>query len=455
MRRIFLTDVAAGGLRRHEKWLLGLAAAFFVSLFLPDMPVVNNVLIAAMFVCCLSFGSTAEKWRLLRSRAGIQWMLFFFVLQMISAAVSADWREGMSMLGLRSPLVAFPLSLGLITIRPALKVRLMAVYCFATTLMALFCLVFAGWRVWHTGDAEWLYDDSLTDIIGKQSVYVALMVVVAVFGYLYLSRLGMRRWLAWPAVGLLVCFHYLLASRVSIFFLYGALLLYAGWLAWTRGNRRVLLRAGALAVLAAGCLFFFPKTLNRFRELQYTSYHFSSGGVESHYNMPVTGDQWNGANIRLAIWRCGLDLMPGHWIAGIPLGDKRARLVAQYKVRDFELAYRTRRNLHSTYLDVLVNTGIPGLIVFLLGFVVLPFWGAASTRAGGMREERPLAPAAVSRGPQRDWLERDWLGRDWLGMGIVAAFAAAMVTETWIDRSFGCVLLGFFLSCVSAWRGKG
>jgi hypothetical protein len=29
-----------------------------------------------------------------------------------------------------------------------------------------------------------------------------------------------------------------------------------------------------------------------------------------------------------------------------------------------------------------------------------------------------------------------------------------MITETYMDRSMGCLLLGFFLSFISAWRNK-
>ena len=439
-----------------ETCLLGLIIAFYFSLFLPDMPVVNNVLIAAIFACCLLFNSPAEKWRLLRSRAGILLMLLFFVLQTISALVSVNLHEGLSMLGLRSPLIVFPLSLGMITIRPVVKLRLLAGYCAATTLMTVFCLVHAAIRVWTTGDAEWLYDDSLTAIIGKQSVYIALMVTVAIFCYIYLLPFMRRPWRVYPAIALLLCFHYLLASRVSIFFLYGAMLLYGGSLAWQRRNRRSLLWAGALAILAVGCLFFFPKTLNRFRELQYTAYNYSNAGAESHYNMPVTSDQWNGANIRLAIWHCGLDLMPGHWFTGIPLGDKRAALVSQYKEKNFELAYRTRRNLHSTYLDVLVNTGIPGLIIFLLGYLVLPLCAAvACSRTTACSRTAASAQTTASTrtaGNVAQSSPQPQKRRDWLAIAITTAFAAAMITETWLDRSFGCILLGFFLTCIAAWQ---
>jgi O-antigen ligase len=454
------------------------------------MPVVNNLLIAAIFAYCLFYNTPAEKWRLLRSRPAIILMLLFFLLQIISAAASTNRQEGLSMLALRSPLLVLPLSLGLITIRQALKLRILTAYCLATTLMAVFCLVRAGLKVWHTGDAEWLYDDSLTDIIGRQSVYIAFMVSVAVFGYLYLwwssQQIPPARhippasisptpippaelkpfapfknpWFIFPAIGVLLCFHYLLASRISIVFLYTALVLAAGWLALKRGNRRVLLGTCLLAILAVSCLHFFPKTLNRFRELRYTDYKFQNSGVESHYNMPVTSDQWNGANLRLAIWRCGLDMMPGNWITGVPLGDKRARLQAMYKTQGFEFAYRTRRNLHSTYLDVLVNTGIPGLCIFLLGYLVLPFWSAVSpaldqtrrisTHSDSLDQTRRISTHSDSLGQIRQTSARS-NSPSYLSMAIVAAFAAAMLSETWIDRSFGCVLLGFWLSCISAW----
>jgi O-antigen ligase len=77
--------------------------------------------------------------------------------------------------------------------------------------------------------------------------------------------------------------------------------------------------------------------------------------------------------------------------------------------------------MHNTYLDVLCNLGIIGLCIFLLGYLVFPLAGSYRTRDG-------------------------------LGLFIILSFAVAMVPETWLDRSVGCIMLGFFLSLVSAWR---
>ena len=77
--------------------------------------------------------------------------------------------------------------------------------------------------------------------------------------------------------------------------------------------------------------------------------------------------------------------------------------------------------MHNTYLDVLCNLGIVGLCIFLLGYLVFPLAGC-------------------------------YKGRDGLGIFIILSFAVAMVPETWLDRSVGCIMLGFFFSLVSAWR---
>jgi O-antigen ligase len=157
------------------------------------------------------------------------------------------------------------------------------------------------------------------------------------------------------------------------------------------------------------------------RQLEYLHYDYQSRGMESHYNMPVDSSQWNGANFRLAVWNCGWTVARRHLATGVPLGDVRAAIMEEYKARDFMFAYNRHRNLHNTWLEVLVNTGIAGCLIFLLGFFVLPVRAATRTR-------------------------------DWLALLIVGAFATALSTETWIDGSFGTVLLAFWLSLVSAWQ---
>jgi O-antigen ligase len=139
--------------------------------------------------------------------------------------------------------------------------------------------------------------------------------------------------------------------------------------------------------------------------------------------MLLTADQWNGANIRLAVWKCGWELAGQHLLTGVPLGDKEAKLMEVFKSRQFDFAYQSRRNMHSTYLDVLCNFGVIGFGIFLLGYLFVPLLACYRTKDG-------------------------------LGAFTIMALSASMITETYPDRSIGCLFLGFFLCFVSAYKGS-
>lgn len=160
---------------------------------------------------------------------------------------------------------------------------------------------------------------------------------------------------------------------------------------------------------------FFPKTINRFRELTYTNFNFQQDGAESHYDMALDSTQWNGANSRMAIWQCGWQLFRQNPVFGVHLGDKKDKLMEMYREKKFGFAIRTQKNLHNNYLDILVSLGITGLLAFLVSWIILP-------------------------------LRLLWQQQDMLGSTILLTFALAMVTENYFDRSLGGMLFGFFIT---------
>jgi O-antigen ligase len=426
MRSLVLLDGQGKAFTLKEKILYFLVTAFLISLFLPDMPVIVNILIGLIAIHSVFFYSTLrEKWQLLRQRKEIGLMTLFYVLNIISALISINRKEGLDMIVLRLPLLAFPLIMGLLYIREALKDRLLLAYCISVTLGAIVCTVYSVYRYRQSGgDAAYLYDDSLSELVRRQSTYLALMVTLALFSYVYLLLKAVirNRWLAYLSMAYLVVFHFMLASRVSIITLYSGFVVFVAYYS----IREKKLFSGfallvALFIAAFALVKIFPKTLNRFRELNYTEYTYSSHAVESHYNMQLTADQWNGANIRLAVWKCGWELAGQHWLTGVPLGDKQAKLMDVYKARQFDFGIATRRDMHNSYLDELCNFGVFGLGIFLLGYLVVP-------------------------------LMVSYRDRDRLRAFITLAFAAAMITESWLDTSFGCTLIGFFLGFLSSGR---
>jgi hypothetical protein len=72
---------------------------------------------------------------------------------------------------------------------------------------------------------------------------------------------------------------------------------------------------------------------------------------------------------------------------------------------------------------VLCTIGVIGLGVFLLGYLVFPLLAC-----------------------YRFW--------DAMGLVFILTFAAAMITENYMDGSYGCILLGYFLSFLASCKNK-
>ncbi|QEC42195.1 O-antigen ligase family protein [Pseudobacter ginsenosidimutans] len=425
MRSIFLTDPEGLQIPVKEKGLYALFAGFMISFFLPGMPVVNNILFGLLFVYSFLFNTHGEKGWLLRRRLAVAGMIVFFLLQVLSVLYSSNKKEGLEMVVLRLPMLMFPIAIGTIRIGDLLKKRLMALWVMVMLLAAVVTFICSMVVVIRTGESSWFYNDSLTVAIGWQSSYFAILLTVTLYMFVYLIESG-----AWPfsrAISFVIgafflVFHFLLASRMNIILLYSSIFLYALYgMVLKRKYKLGLYIMSGLVLGALMLVLLFPKTINRFRELGYRQFDYSSRGVESHYDMEVKPDQWNGANIRLAVWQCGWELVQKHPVLGTGIGDKMDELMEAYKMNGFVMGVETRRNLHNTYLDVLVATGFTGLILFLLAWIILPLLYCLKSR-------------------------------DWLGACIIVALAFGCITETYIDRSQGNYMLGFLITFIVSCR---
>jgi len=208
---------------------------------------------------------------------------------------------------------------------------------------------------------------------------------------------------------------YLLASRIMMGVLYATTLGFAFY--YIIRQKKYLEGITLIMGLLIGVFLifkFFPSTLNRFKELTYTQFNYQNMGKESHYNMAVDSTQWNGANFRLAAWRCGWQLFKEHPIMGVHIGDKKDKLFEVYRQKNFQFAIKTNKNVHNNYLDILYSMGIIGLIVFIIGWLILPLMAA-------------------------------WRFKNGLAIIMILTFACAWITEIYFDRSLGGMLVGFFI----------
>ncbi|HET9825142.1 MAG TPA: O-antigen ligase family protein [Chitinophagaceae bacterium] len=402
---------------RKEKILFALILLFLTTLFLPWLKLVNIFAAIAVALFAFFFSSWKQKWQLLKERKHLQWMILFIMMVAISVLLSSNFHKGLRYLDPRLPLAYFPVSVGLLYLRKEFKEGILLGFACLTTAVMLVCLCWGLYRSGFLKHPEFLYNDSLTEILKQQSIYVSLLVNFSIYIFTYHIIYKKNAYKAWmiPAVLFLFAMSYLLASRNLMLVLY---LVTFGFAFYCMFRKKKFLEGAAVImglVIGVFLIFkFFPKTLNRFKELTYTKFDYGSMGQESHYNMDVTKDQWNGVNFRRAVWQCGWELFLSHPVKGVNIGDKSDALMEKYRQKNFQFALQTKRNVHNNYLDILYSMGIIGLVLFLVAWIILPLVYANRYS-------------------------------DWLSVLMILTFASAWITEIYFDRSLGGMLTGFFI----------
>lgn len=403
---------------RHKIFLASIYL-FTAVLFFPSLQTLNFLITAALVISALSFNSFREKIAILKQRKVLWWMLIFILLIFISIWLSNNKHSAFRYLDSRLPLLYFPLSIGLISISKELRKKALLGTAIIITIASLACIGYGIYRSYHFHNTAFLYNDALSEpVTGLQSIYVSLLVNLAIYiftWFLFYEPSFRYKTLLVAAVLFLFVTSFLLASRNLMLVLYASTLAFAFYHIIKR--KKYLEGATLIMGLLIGVFLvvkFFPKTINRFKELTYTKFSYQKDGAESHYDMALDSTQWNGANTRIAIWQCGWQLFRQHPLLGVHLGDKKLKLMEVYREKNFEFAIRTQKNLHNNYLDILVSLGISGLLIFLISWLFLP-------------------------------LRIAWQYRDGLAIIIMLTFAIAMVTENYFDRSIGGMLFGFFI----------
>lgn len=402
---------------KKEKILFILVLFFLTTLFLPWLKMVNVFAASILCLYAFFFNSWKEKRQVFKKRKYLLWMFIFFVMVVISVLLSSNFQRGLRYLDPRLPLIYFPLTVGLLELRKEFKEKLLLAFACLTCLMVLLCLCWGIHRSDFFKKPEFLYNDSLTEILDQQSIYISLLVNLAIYIFTYhiIFKKNRLKGLMILAVIFLFIMSYLLASRNLMLVLYATTI---GFSFYYVVKRKKYLEGVTLLIglfLGGFLIFkFFPKTINRYRELAYTQFDYQSMGKESHYNMEVTKDQWNGANFRMAAWRCGWELFLSSPIKGVDIGDKKDVLMDKYREKNFQFALQTQKNVHNNYLDILYSMGIIGLVLFLLGWIIFPLVYANQHK-------------------------------DWLSILVILTFAFAWVTEIYFDRSLGGMLTGFFI----------
>lgn len=407
------------GLTKQTLWSACLLL-FIASLFFPFGQALRYFFLGSFALVSILISIKERNHKALLSQHAYAFLfIFLFLTFIILSFVFSGHTDGLRAIRIRLPLFLFPLLFFFIRISRKQRDKLLLNIAVITTISCFISLNYAIFQAISKEDNAWLYNDALSFLIKQQSIYTSLLVncSIYIFTYFLLTyyKSSTYKFLLIIGIAFLFIISYLLASRIMMLQLYASVILFL--FLYLFQQKKWLQGTGLLAgiVLAIFLTFtFFPKTLNRFKELGFTSYQYDNTGAESHYGGVLTEEQWNGANFRLAAWKCGWELFTQHPVTGVGIGNKTSELNKLYEKKNFRFAIETGKNVHNNYLDILYSMGIIGLLLFLAGWLLLPFFNF-------------------------------WQYRDYLAILITITFIFAMITEVYFDRSLGVMLFGFFI----------
>jgi len=413
----------------RSKSAFTLANLFFFSLCLfvltlySPISQINNVSIILIGAVWLMSGGLKNIKQLGSNKTALA-LIAYYAFSALTVLYSHNKANGAKWMEYHSPLIYLPLFLGASIITLAEKRKLLLLFAWVTSAAALLAFLFGVVRTLQTSDSECLYNDGLGTLFDKQAVYFAMYGNFAIAIFLYFLH---NKWLtkdlfrkmAVSSIVLLSVLNYFLASRSAMLVL---ALLYAGTIFILIYRQKQILTGLILllGIFIGGFLFsqLFPKAALRLANITETTYDYKSLNGGDHYNAEIKGGEWNSMNTRLAVWHCASEVAREHWLTGVGAGDVEDKLQEKYKEKQFVFALRYNLNAHNQYLDVLISSGVGGIILFVFAFFLLPFY-------------------------------RAWVRKDYLLWFFMASLALYMITEVMLNRNQGVAFIAFFLTLLS------
>ena len=400
--------------------LVALLSGGILFFHLISIPLITNIGIGLMLAVTLFDKTIFKKLKTLMANKTFWFLISPFLIFSAATLYSENILAGWKLLEIRLSLFIFPLVFALIEIKRNDFILFLKSAILMIGVIPVVGFINQTGLYNQTGDSGYFYNDNLVTIVGKQAVYYALFINVALVSLFSLWSLGeiKRRLEKLTSILLFVVFigaQYLLACRTAML---TALLIVLGFvliiLLGKVSKKQVALLMSGILLFILTMTAVFPKVLKRFNSITNLEYKYDNPNPINHFNGEIKDENWNGLNTRLAIWNCAIEEIKEKPIFGHGLGDVQQSLMKNYEEKNFILARERNHNTHNQYLDILMSNGILGFIVF---FTFLMF----------------LFLKAIKE-------------RNWLLLGIVCTFALACLTENILSRNQGVLFISFMIS---------
>jgi O-antigen ligase len=294
--------------------------------------------------------------------------LAFYFWQLIGITYSEDTQTGWNTLFSRLSLLFFPLVL----LVPGEKIKnnrilLLKIFSLSTTIFIIICFLnaFNNSITFNLGSItfnphplkeDWMnYFYGYYFSINQHPSYLAMYVIVSIFISLesyFETSLKMWKRIVWLVIAtFLLTSIYFLSSRSGLM----TIVVFVPFYLLYKNYRSMKLGTGLLILLTL--LLLFPIVL--------TNERVSISMKEISINSFFQKDE------RLSIWDSAINLISKNILLGVGIGDVKTELMKEYIERDDNSLIQNQYNVHNQYLEVLLENGIIGLILFLAILIVM------------------------------------------------------------------------------------
>ena len=297
----------------------------------------------------------------------------FYIWQIIGMVYSDNPEAGWRNIVLRISLFLFPLVL----ISPGELIRqkvntLLRLFTLSTFFFLIFCLGYALYRSFIFKNGVWSYnphppvENWLNYFYGSEfaifhhpsylSMYALFSVFIAAESFFDKSVKQMNR-MCWLLVSIyLLISIYLLSSRAEILATIIAIPVYFFYKYRITSVKKIV---SLFVLIVLICLFILVPI-------------FKSNPRLSYYFNEESKEEWSSKLLkesRLVIWKSSFTIARHHIVFGVGTGDIQDELNKEYKMTgDKDLSIENNLNSHNQFLEVLLENGLIGLLLFLYLF---------------------------------------------------------------------------------------
>lgn len=326
-----------------------------------------------MLMCLLS-GNFKEKFRRFYKRKALFFLFIFYLLHWIALFVTENGHEASRNLSMKTSLLLIPFSLGSVE-QPVNKSQariLLNTFIYGLGLVCFIDLAYALYRYVDTGSSNYFFYDQLPQVIKRKQHYLGLYLStgIAVIIWRLLGHYRFeRKTIKWLHVLLMVLFFIvilLLSTRAQIL---GIVFMFViGGIAYSYQKKMLLkgiVSTLSTIILVGASLYIVPKTRERIIETydEWKEWKYGEGKKDT--------------NVRVFIWKYGLEVFQENLLFGTGPGDADADLHVKFEKceeqfwsgeRNFLLSEKTY-NYHNQFLQSAAGLGILGLLILIIVFI--------------------------------------------------------------------------------------